>query len=782
MLKYDNMYKEAELISWNRLSSDDLGGYQPPLTVHMPIQPLHSPDFVFVDCALNVSRRKVLPELSVFDIESRAAVKAMECMFLQFAFDNPPFVPDLRRSQMSLAEGKYPVVQAQYYAWDTLYSLEYFCNRVDDVQSLLQVTVSVKNEGEDYQDVHVRAKLNFQNESDVFDYHYVPFYWDASKWLPCNRTVLEGDRLLRDGQVIGKVLPGAFDCVWEAEAHFGDDEYNKPFNCSRPYYVTPAMRLRDVENVLHFSAGLAPGEHKDFSITLLVNYEAVTAEHLKSLAETEPGACRIRALQYFKEPLQRDIAALVCPAAGLDNIFTELQTSTLQLLVRFAGDKHLIPFQGGSSERHYVWVWEAVCMLMPMLRLGHFKPVRQALEYIFTLQDGGCPPEGRFTTLDGAIGTTGPRWANSTGSALALAAEYYLYSHDEEFLGNYLDPMIRAARWITGEIRATRKLNSDGSRPLHYGLMPYACATDGDKGYVIAFTDSYSYWGLSKFVTMLELIRHKDFQEFRDEAHAYRTDIGMAVDGLSRQDGYINRRVPDAGTEIIARKFESVVGAGHLAYCDAVDITGDTFSRYIDYVENSVADGCFLGKMDREVLYMGVGEWVWHGIYLRLGQWKKAFIALQANLNYGITRDTFQVQERFSRFDPAFTPWQPNGSGNGKFLDMILKSFYYDDGSVVTLLGGIPFVWLEQNVHTELSGLYTRQACVSLSADITGDGKCALVLRTDGTAPLPEKIRVPGHLSVQTVSEGIEDIGRGCFRLPERDCFEARLILVQSSR
>lgn len=40
--------------------------------------------------------------------------------------------------------------------------------------------------------------------------------------------------------------------------------------------------------------------------------------------------------------------------------------------------------------------------------------------------------------------------------------------------------------WTVGELRATRKLNPDGSRPLHYGLMPFGCATDGDIGRIVA--------------------------------------------------------------------------------------------------------------------------------------------------------------------------------------------------------------------------------------------------------------------------------------------------------
>ena len=108
--------------------------------------------------------------------------------------------------------------------------------------------------------------------------------------------------------------------------------------------------------------------------------------------------------------------------ARANDIFRSLQYMELQLLLnpwKDAPAHYLQPCQGGSSERFYVWVWEAMEALRPMVRLGHDDKVRKVLEYILKLQDGGCSPKGEFTTLSGAIGTTGPQWANTTGAALA---------------------------------------------------------------------------------------------------------------------------------------------------------------------------------------------------------------------------------------------------------------------------------------------------------------------------------------------------------------------------
>ncbi len=149
-------------------------------------------------------------------------------------------------------------------------------------------------------------------------------------------------------------------------------------------------------------------------------------------------------------------------------------------------------------------------MLRPLLKCGHGEAVRKALDFIFNLQDGGTPPSGRFTSLQGAVGTTSVRWANSTGSALALAADCCRYAEDAEFCERYWPKMKAAADWIVGDITATRKNDQDGQRPLTYGLMPFACATDGDVGYVFSFTDAFSYLGLLNFTRLAESLNRPE--------------------------------------------------------------------------------------------------------------------------------------------------------------------------------------------------------------------------------------------------------------------------------
>ena len=459
---------------------------------------------------------------------------------------------------------------------------------------------------------------------------------------------------------------------------------------------------------------------------------------------------------------------MLFPTDNWQDIFTALQISTQQLLVKFPDKENLMPTQGGSSERFFVWVWEAGDMLRPMLRLGHFESVRKSLDYIFSLQDGGFPPEGRFTTLEGAIGTTGPKWICTTGAALTLACDYYRYSHDKEFLDQYLPKILRASRWIVGELRATRKLNADGSRPLYYGLMPFGVSTDGDIGYVVAMTDTYTFLGLKKTVNLLEDLKRPDAGELRKELEMYRSDLAITIAGLSHPDGYIDRAIITDDKETDNwKEVENVCSSAQLAYAGVIDPESQIFQRYISNFEQKRAVGYFTGNMNPDIAYMGAAEYIWQYIYLSTGQWKKAFAANSVNLKYGMTQDAYQVQERFSRSNPAFTPWQPNGSGNGRILEMMLNSFYFETDKGVTLLGGIPFAWLQNNKKTLLRNLYTPGGSINIEITAVSPKSCAVSLSSDNRNALPVNLRFPEYLHATTESPSVVDAGNGFFKITD---------------
>lgn len=753
--------------SWQEVIQLNEREWPAPYSVHLPLHPPHAQTFIYMDCALNAYTLPVPSKIQRGMDNLQNVLGDIESMLVQFAFDQIPFIPDFRFSTIELMDGRFPIVKASYFAWDLLYEIEYFSSRIDDKQNALWVKVSVSNESLEPREAHVRAKVNFQKERKIFDYHYVSFYWDKDKWLKDNSVSLEADGIYRNEKIIGFVKENNFAMEWEDSFNFKDEDYNKRFICATPYFVQPSMRLKHAENLLHFHGELAPGKKKSFTLALLTVPEEINEVHSVTLKNTKHEDAKKCILDEFKAIIDSpERAQLHLAQDNIDKAFTAIQIMNQQMLIDFDDTIGLQPCQGGSSERFYVWVWEAMCMLRPMLQLGHFAEVKKTIDFIFSLQDGGCPPEGKFNSLEGAVGTTGPRWMNVTGAALTLAADYYNYSHDKEFLEKYLPKMLRGAAWIIGEIKATRKLNPDGSRSPVYGLMPFGHATDGDIGYIVAFSDAYSYYGLENILKLLTKTNHPHYEELKKELKQYKEDLDIAVDYMQQDSGYIDRKVildPTKGK--VAHKFNNTCSFTNMCYTNIISPDDERALKHIEYCEKHTHAGFFAGKMDRNIVYIGNPEHTWQNTYLRLGEWKKAFSLLQTNLKYGMSCDAFLVQERFSKTDPAFTPWQPNSSGNGRMLEMICNQFYfeYEDskfGFVTTFLAAMPPSWFEIDTEILLKGFYTTQGRISI--EVTNKN---LQITCKGFNLRERIIRFPEYLNVEIDPSSVKGLGKGFFKV-----------------
>ena len=498
-------------------------------------------------------------------------------------------------------------------------------------------------------------------------------------------------------------------------------------------------------------------------MALIVDCEHATDAQIREM-ESSFGKTEEAALKSFKKLEAESDTKLVAPFEHWDDIFASMQIQNEQLLVSFPGDKGLMPTQGGISARHYVWVWEAADMLQPMLRAGHFKSVRKAIEFIFKLQDGGVQPEGKIMSHAGAIGTTGPRWLNSTGSALSIAANYYLLSKDKEFLKEYQPKIIKAAEWIVGEIRHQRRFNPDGSRPLDYGLMPSGVADDGDVGQFPNTTDAFLSKGLSDAAALLDSVGDKRKDEFLREAASYRADILENTKRLQHKDGSIERFLP--GATRVWLDFDQICNASNFIECEVFPPDSELFRNFARYFEENLTSYPFMSiTSNPDKAYLSASERIWYKIYLRRGEWKKAFALLRSNLLYGMAPDTWLVAERYSKSERGYLPFQPNGSGNGRMMDMLLNALYfqYDGGEgtrVAVLCGALPPFYLKQNGRVSLENLHTPDGIISLHAEWLGEGKA----RISVSGALPDRIQIPDFYKVGN-AKGAEELGGGFFKV-----------------
>ena len=733
-------YRDLTQLNWHRTEQalNDRNNPLPPFSVHIPLHFPESDTFVYWDGALNASLLPVPVGLQSGTPACEAALDAMTNRLLSFAPGEMPFLPDFRFTRMERLDGELPVIRSEYFHCDLLYRFDVCVapNRT------LQLRGSVTNLRGETAPAAIRCRLATVPERECRDYHYVPFRWDASRWLQGESASWEnGVARYRGVPVAAVTADGCFDVCSESAPPQGTSaDFNRDFCCERPHFVRPEQALTAHNGCLRLRTELPPGGTAGFELALRLDWLPDQNAPRPDYATAEKQA----AAQW------RNLLAGTATADRGDpeenHLITILRLTSLQLLVRHPDPAFLQPSQGGSSERFYVWIWEAMYMLRPLIAFGHFAPVRRVLNFCWSLQDGGSPPVGEFHSLDGAVGTTGPRWANATGSLLALSAEYLKLSRDQEFAESYLIPMARAVRWILGECAATRRCAADGTRPVNYGLMPRACATDGDCGYILSMTDNWLCRGAGLFLELPEARRLPDYEHLHAEWRAYRAEIDHAIDRLRRSDGFIDRKLTAEGQ--IQPKFESVCGAFLFHDSGLLSARDERMRALTDYCEAHQFDGFFCTPMDRDMIYIGNGEAAMFRFWLRNGAWKKAWCAAQIFRRCAVTADLGLTQERCSRTDRTFTPWQPNGSNNGRLLELLIQGLYLESDFApeppeILLFGGIaPFEFAERP-RFALSGFHSSCGRLDLELE-TAAGRCRI--EWENPPPAGTRLRCPEHL------------------------------------
>ena len=677
-------YDDAKACSWSELRFRSVPTGKRQLSVHIPLSLHGAADLFYCDCAFNAWKLPVPPDLKVYDSSSRETCATLRVDRVSFALSENPFVPDFRQTVWSRPYGGYPIVKGELDAKYRRYSFEY-CS--DPASGELYIRVTVRNTGNTNGLAVVRVRRASPLEKDARDYHYISFRWDAERWA------------VGESLSVPEITENEFESSRvETDWSVADDAYEMgPGFWGAPYYVHPSLRIRNGCGTLKFESELAPEESRSF----------VIAAGFAKRKETGPvsfdEAVR-NAIDYWdaKLSVQADFGD------KRDNdIFKCLQICNLQLLLDPWARKditYLMPCQGGTSERFYSWVWEAMCSLRPMVRLGHATPVRKVLEYILSLQDAGCPPKGDFSTLDGAIGTTGPRWANTTGAALLLAADYIRYSRDEKFTKRHLGNLVRAAKWILGETAHTRRCDAAGHRIAGYGLMPGCLANDADRGIFFASTDSYSYAGVKRLTDLLGEMGHAEYNDLHRECERYKKDIDAAIASVQRPDGFIPGVIgSDEGGSF---EFRNIPHALKFISSGTSDPVKDSaLERMVAYWERNQCVGPFAQPFDANIRYIGNIESCLAGYHLSRGEWKRSYFARQAVMGYALTQDLGITAERYSEVDDGFVPWQPNASNNGRVLDVLTDRFLQEGDSRLVLLGGFaPF----ENSDISLRGLQTK--------------------------------------------------------------------------
>ncbi|MFC3799522.1 hypothetical protein [Cohnella sp. GCM10012308] len=509
------------------------------------------------------------------------------------------------------------------------------------------------------------------------------------------------------------------------------------YNADAASRVTYLSRAGDFNHLLSFEMNLAPGETKHIQVevrdTFVGEQGQAQAEGNDTVPLLDEGTA-IAASRSMWDGYIVDEVQVQVPEPVIQTIFDTARTNALQLIAARA-DGSALPGQGGFNDYTVVYTWEVSAYLRMLTRLGQAGIVKQTLNYFLSTQENSVGPEGDIVSPEGSFRAY-IFWMCETGAVLGLLADYYRVTKDREWLEQHLSIVLKACEWVCRERAATKTLDKAGDKVAHYGLLPQGRVHDWpDKGHYF-FSDVTTWRGLSGMAAALSELGHPDSPRYAREADDYRSCILEAIERGTETDAEGVRWMPneaytrsDVRTALYA--LDGPVSLIDTGLIDAFDeripeieykmrqkyAMNDWFAILLPEMEDPS-----LGALQErhagspiDLYYMNQSERIWHRTWSLRGEREKALRYFYSTMAFSTTLDTYHVHERFSPQLPWLSPWQPNGSGNGRIMEMILNAIYILEGSRLHLLPSAPAEWLEVGKSVRASRLGTVLGPLSLS-------------------------------------------------------------------
>ena len=183
------------------------------------------------------------------------------------------------------------------------------------------------------------------------------------------------------------------------------------------------------------------------------------------------------------------------------------------------------------------------------------------------------------------------------------AVDAYRLSRDRDWISKHVPLLNECAEWTTAQRRTTMQME-DGSKPLHWGLLPkwsYGGDIHNVQCYAL-FANLCCWRGLVDTAWLLEeLGDHATARRYADEAATYRTDIERAIDGNYRQQA----ERPFLPLRLYADKPDEQMDYYQLFAGCMLDIDslapGSRHCRWItDFLEADNRTFCFLPRFRRD--------------------------------------------------------------------------------------------------------------------------------------------------------------------------------------
>ncbi|MBQ9773755.1 MAG: hypothetical protein IJW30_03735 [Clostridia bacterium] len=359
-------------------------------------------------------------------------------------------------------------------------------------------------------------------------------------------------------------------------------------------------------------------------------------------------------------------------------IYRHMVIQCTQMLARYEGKDSTTVRQGDVAR--FVWPYEGTQVLINLERAGITEYSADAYKGYF---ERWLVTEGKDK---GKIGSHAG-WENFTGSVIWGLSEYLKRMDDQEEFAYFLPYLVMMRDWIE---RRRREARSEG----YERIFPCGKGSDwGEVGQFWTFTDSHNCMALRSMCEALQKHGSAEYETTKAMLDDYCAVIENIRDQLFRgheeDEAYILPHMLGIAFEDSENYSYYTDGAPYLLYTGFIEPGSvlqkkmEAFFRIRGQFEkgltgrmtscSSMWDEAYFGGYG-DVWYTMQSETYWVKAWCACGEREKAKETLDACLTFGMTEEHI-VAERYCSINPWYNPWQPNGSGSARVIEMMLLYF-----------------------------------------------------------------------------------------------------------
>ena len=355
-------------------------------------------------------------------------------------------------------------------------------------------------------------------------------------------------------------------------------------------------------------------------------------------------------------------------------IYRHMVMQCTQMMARYEGQEHITVRQGDVAR--FVWPYEGAQVLVNLERAGITEYSADAYRGYF---DRWLVRTGDDR---GKIGSNAG-WENFTGSVIWGLSEYLAKSDDFAEFAEFLPYLVLMRDWIE---RRRQESRTEG----YHGIFPCGKGSDwSETGQFWTFTDSHNCMALASMCKALQKHGSEEYAATKTMLDDYSQIIvnirNELFCGHENDETYILPHMLGIPFEDSENYSYYTDGAPYLLYTGFIE-PGSAIMQKMEacFRKRGQFERGLTGRMTScasmwdEAYFGGYGD-VWYAMqsetywlkaWCASGEREKALETLEACLTWGMTPECI-VAERYCSINPWYNPWQPNGSGSSRVIEMM---------------------------------------------------------------------------------------------------------------